>query len=117
MKSAAADGTARNAEIDGGVLGSQRSHRTAQEVLFPDRRQRATALYLYGSTARDEAASNSDVDLFIDYDPDGDFNALDLVGLKSHIEEQLQRPVDLTSRDGLHPALRSRIEASAIRVF
>ena len=77
----------------------------------------ATALYLYGSTARNESALDSDVDLFIDYDPNSAFNALDLVGMKSFIEEQLERPVDLTSRDGLHPALRSRIEASAIRVF
>jgi predicted nucleotidyltransferase len=30
----------------------------------------ATALYLFGSTARDEAGEASDLDLFIDYDPD-----------------------------------------------
>jgi uncharacterized protein len=77
----------------------------------------ATALYLYGSTARDEGTPDSDVDLLIDYDPNGAFNTLDLVGLKSFIEEQLDRPVDLTSRDGLHPALQSRIEASAVRIF
>jgi len=77
----------------------------------------ATALFLYGSTARDEAATGSDVDLFIDLDPASRFNALDLVGLKLFIEEQLATPVDLTTRDGLHPALRAKIEASAVRVF
>lgn len=77
----------------------------------------ARALYLYGSTVRDEARPNSDLDLFIDYDLDSTFNAFDLVGLKLLLEEQLSAPVDLTTRDGLHPMLRGRIEASAIRVF
>jgi predicted nucleotidyltransferase len=36
----------------------------------------ATSLYLFGSTSRNEARSGSDLDLFIDYDPRGSFNAL-----------------------------------------
>ncbi len=77
----------------------------------------ATALYLYGSTARDDSRSESDLDLFIDYDPDGRFNAFDLVGLKLFLEERIGVPVDITTRDGLHPALRRRIEESAVKVF
>lgn len=77
----------------------------------------ATGLYLYGSTASDEAGPESDVDLFINYDPVGGFNALDLVDLKLLLEEELRTPVDLTTRDGLHPRLRPRIEGSAVRVF
>jgi predicted nucleotidyltransferase len=42
----------------------------------------ATALYLYGSTARNEAGETSDLDLFIDHGRRGHFNALDLVGIK-----------------------------------
>jgi len=42
----------------------------------------ATALYLFGSTARNRASAKSDVDIFIDYDPRGRFNALDLVAAK-----------------------------------
>jgi len=77
----------------------------------------ATALYLFGSTARDDAGDASDLDIFIDYDPDSRFNAFDLVGMKLLLEEELQVPVDLTTKDGLHPRLRSRIEQSALRVF
>jgi len=77
----------------------------------------ATALYLFGSTARDEAAETSDLDLFIDYDPNSRFNALDLVGIKLHLEDELRVPVDVTTRDSLHPRLRSRIEQSALRIF
>lgn len=77
----------------------------------------ATAMFLYGSAARDEAGSESDVDLFLDYDPSGSFSALDLVDIKLLLEEELHTPVDLTTRDGPHPRLRSQIENSAVRVF
>lgn len=77
----------------------------------------ATALFVYGSTARNEASPQSDLDLFIDYDPASRFNAFDLIGIKHLLEEKLHVPVDLTTRDGLHPRLRARIEQSAIRIF
>lgn len=77
----------------------------------------ATSLYLYGSTAREEAHAASDLDLFIDYDPASRFNAFHLVGIKQLLEDELHIPVDLTTRDGLHPRLRQRIEQSAVRIF
>jgi predicted nucleotidyltransferase len=77
----------------------------------------ATSLYLFGSTARNEATSKSDLDLFVDYDPRGRFNVLDLVAAKRMLEENLGVPVDLTTRKGLHPLLRKQIEAEATRVF
>ena len=42
----------------------------------------ATSLYVFGSTARDEAGENSDIDLFIDYDRNSKFSLLDLVDIK-----------------------------------
>lgn len=77
----------------------------------------ATSLFLYGSTARDEAGVDSDLDLFIDYDPTSRFNALDLIDIKQFLEDELHTGVDLTTRDGLHPRLREKIEKSALRVF
>ena len=77
----------------------------------------ATALYLFGSTVRDEAHASSDLDVFIDYDPDKHFSLLDLVGIKQLLEEQLSIAVDVTTRNSLHPMLRADIEQSAIRVF
>ena len=77
----------------------------------------ATALYLFGSTVRDEAQASSDLDLFIDYDPAKRFSLLDLVGIKQFLEEELAVEVDVTTRSSLHPMLRTNIEQSAIRVF
>jgi len=77
----------------------------------------ATSLYLFGSAAHDEARRGSNLDLFIDYDPEGRFNAFDLVGIKQFLENELGVEVDITTRDGLHPMLRADIEQSAFRVF
>ena len=77
----------------------------------------ATSLFIFGSTARDEAGRNSDLDLFIDYDPKRKFSLVDLSALKNFLEDELGLRVDLTTRDSLHPALRAEIERSAERIF
>ena len=60
---------------------------------------------------------NSDIDLFIDYDPRGRFSVLDLVAAKRLLETGLGVEVDLTTRKGLHPLIRKQVEAEATRVF
>jgi predicted nucleotidyltransferase len=77
----------------------------------------ATSLYLFGSTARNKANTGSDIDLFLDYDPRGRFSALDLVAAKRLLEKGLGIEVDLTTRNGLHPMIRKKVEAEATRVF
>jgi predicted nucleotidyltransferase len=77
----------------------------------------ATSLYLFGSTARNKAKAKSDIDLFIDYDPRGRFNALGLVAAKRLLEAGLGVEVDITTRKGLHPLIRKKVEAEATRVF
>jgi len=77
----------------------------------------ATSLYLFGSVAQNDTARGSDLDLFIDYEPNSRFNAFDLVGIKQFLESELGVDVDITTRDGLHPMLRTDIEQSAFQVF
>ena len=77
----------------------------------------ATSLFIFGSTARDDANDGSDLDLFIDYDPASRFSLIDLVGIKQFLEEELDIEVDLTTRNSLHPQLRTDIERSAVRIF
>ncbi|EGP57760.1 putative nucleotidyltransferase [Agrobacterium tumefaciens F2] len=77
----------------------------------------ATSLYLFGSTARNEAMASSDLDIFIDYDPGRRFSLIDLVGIKQFLEEELEVEVDVTTRNSLHPMLRTDIEQSAVRIF
>lgn len=75
-----------------------------------------THLYLFGSTVRDEARPDSDVDFFFDFERD-DFGIFDLMDVKDLAAEILGRETDMIPRDGLHHLLRDRIEASALQVF
>lgn len=81
------------------------------------RAEGATALYLFGSVARNEAGPESDVDLFVEFSSGTGFSLLNLVGIQQELEDRLGTSVDISTRDALHPRLRKRIEQSAIRVF
>jgi predicted nucleotidyltransferase/predicted XRE-type DNA-binding protein len=74
-----------------------------------------TSLHLFGSTARDEAGPNSDLDVYVEHGPG--FGLLDLVGVKQTLEDGLGIEVHATTRDGLHSEMRAAIEREAIRVF
>jgi uncharacterized protein len=73
-------------------------------------------LYLFGSTARDEARDNSDVDLFFDYE-EGSFGLFDLMDVQELAARILGRKADVMTRDSIHRVLRPAVEASALRVF
>jgi predicted nucleotidyltransferase len=75
-----------------------------------------TALYLYGSFARDEATERSDVDLFADVDYSR-FGFVPFMDLRGDFATWLSRKVDFTTRNGLHRDLRNRVVRSAIKVF
>jgi len=74
------------------------------------------SLFIFGSTARDQARPTSDVDLFFDYDR-GLFDLFDLMKVKRITTEILGQKADIMTRDSLHPMLKSRIESSSLRVF
>ena len=73
-------------------------------------------LYMFGSTARDHAREDSDVDLFFDYEK-GRLGLFDLMDVKAFVAQILDHPADITTRDSLHKTLRPRIEATALQVF
>jgi predicted nucleotidyltransferase len=73
------------------------------------------ALSLFGSIARNEATSKSDVDILIDFDSKK--GLFFFLNLKKYLEELLQCEVDLVTPRALHPALKDRILREAKRVF
>ncbi len=81
------------------------------------RAEGATALYLFGSVARDQAQENSDIDVFVDYDPKSRFSLLNMSGIRLIIMDEIGREVDITTRDSLHPRLKDRILAESVRVL
>jgi predicted nucleotidyltransferase len=76
-----------------------------------------SALYLFGSHARDEAGPDSDVDVFIDKDPAHDFGLHEFMGIYFKLQEVLGTDVDYTTREGLVEFYRPDIEREAVRVF
>jgi uncharacterized protein len=97
----------RRAEIIAGI----RKHADAI------RAEGATELYLFGSAARDEMGAGSDIDVFVDYDPGSRFSLLNVSGIRLIVMDELGREVDITTKDSLHPLMRQRILAEAVRVI
>ncbi|MDD1621395.1 MAG: nucleotidyltransferase family protein [Methylococcaceae bacterium] len=73
-----------------------------------------TQLALFGSTARDEAGDNSDVDILVGFD--GPATSARYFGVQFYLEDQLGCPVDLVTDKALRPELRAFIEKEAIDV-
>jgi predicted nucleotidyltransferase len=74
------------------------------------------SLYLFGSVGREEARTESDVDLFFDTD-NPRFSLIELVDVQERVSNILGTESDVMTRASLHPMLRPRIEAEALRVF
>jgi predicted nucleotidyltransferase len=84
----------------------------------PLRANGATGLYIFGSRARGTHRPDSDLDLFIDYDPAVRIpNLLRLMQLEEEISADLGIPVTITTRYALHPLMKGRIERDAVRVL
>ena len=73
-------------------------------------------LLLSGSTAREDAGPDSDVDLFFDYER-GEFGLYELMDVRDAESRILGCRADVMTRDSIHKVLRLEIEATAIPVF
>jgi uncharacterized protein len=73
-----------------------------------------TQLALFGSTARDDARENSDVDILVGFD--GPATSARYFGVQFYLEDQLGHQVDLVTEKALRPELRPFIEKEAIHV-
>ena len=77
----------------------------------------ATAVFVFGSRARGTERPDSDLDLFIDYDPTAKIpNMFRLMQIEDKISGALGIPVTITTRDALHPLMKQSIERDAVRV-
>ena len=62
---------------------------------------------IFGSTARNEARRDSDVDILVEFDrPIGYFT---LANVRFHLEDQLGQPVDIATPGAIRPSMRDRI--------
>jgi hypothetical protein len=73
-----------------------------------------TDIALFGSTARDAARADSDIDVLVSFD--GPATSERYFGVQFLLEDLLGRPVDLVTDKALRPELRPFIEREAVRV-
>lgn len=81
------------------------------EILAIAARHGASNVRIFGSVARGEDTTTSDVDILVDMH--GDRSLLDLVALKQDIEELLGRKADVLTEESISRYLRDRIRAEA----
>jgi len=75
----------------------------------------ATGLFIFGSRARGTHRPDSDLDLFIDYDPIEKVpNIFRLMQLEEEISQALGIAVTITTRNALHPLMKGHIERDAV---
>lgn len=91
----------------------------AKKILLHHKKDLATlgvrALALFGSVARDEGSTKSDIDILVDFDAKKGLFAF--IDLKNYLEKLLKCRVDLVTKNALHPALKNQILDEAKNVF
>ncbi|HEY0524018.1 MAG TPA: nucleotidyltransferase family protein [Stellaceae bacterium] len=93
------------------VIATLRAH---EEEL---RRRGVRHAALFGSVARGEAISTSDIDILIELEPEAPIDMFGYAGLKRYIADLFAGPVDVVNRDALKPSLRRPAIADAVYAF
>ena len=87
-------------------------HQQRDEILRIAARHGASNVRVFGSVARDEAHSDSDIDLLVEFDLDR--SLFDHVALIHDLEELLGRKVDVVTDQGLHWYIRDKVLGEAV---
>lgn len=67
---------------------------------------------LFGSAARDEETTDSDLDFLVAFEPGR--SLLDLIGFKQALEDLLGKKVDVVSEKGISPYLQNHIMKGSV---
>jgi predicted nucleotidyltransferase/DNA-binding XRE family transcriptional regulator len=90
----------------------RRLRRLRRAIIDAAERRGATNVRVFGSVARGDDTSASDVDLLVDLT--GDVGIIGLLGLEREIAETLKREVDVVPAANLKTSLASQVLAEAI---
>ena len=91
------------------VLEKLRAHRPTLVERFG-----VVELAVFGSFARDEATDASDVDILVSFDTPPNWTTY--FGTQFYLEDLLQRPVELATREDVRAEMRPQVEREAVDV-
>ena len=74
-----------------------------------------TKAAIFGSLAKGEAKTSSDVDILVEIK--SDISLLDFVGIKLELEEALGRKVDLVEYETIKPIIKERILSEQVAIL
>lgn len=100
------------AEAGVSVMGLDELRRRREEILRVASRHGARNVRVFGSVARGEDDSNSDVDFLVEFDLGR--SLLDHAGLQIELEDLLGGKVDVASAGGLRERIRDRVLGEAV---
>ena len=83
-----------------------------EQILTLAARRGAYNVRVFGSIARGDQRSDSDIDLLVDFEPGR--SLLDLTGLWLDLEEALGCKVDVVSSRGLRPRVAAEVMRDAV---
>jgi predicted nucleotidyltransferase len=95
--------------VEGEAMIQLEQHRHA--ILDAAARHGARNVRVFGSVARGDDRTDSDIDLLVEMADDR--SLLDLVALEQELQSLLNRPVDVLTTQSLAPAIRERVAADA----
>lgn len=72
------------------------------------------SLAVFGSVCRDEATSESDIDVLVEFSGAGTYDSY--MRLKGFLERLLGMNVDLVTRKALKPRMKQQVESEAVYV-
>lgn len=87
---------------------------TVEKVL---RNNGVSSVALFGSRAKGLAKLNSDLDLLIDFPKGRKYTIFDLGGIHSELEAKTGLKVDLVTKSGLNPLLRSEVMNTMVSIY
>lgn len=98
--------------MDGNIGALVQSKR--EEILRLAALHGASNVRIFGSVARGDETSGSDIDVLVDLQPGR--SLFDLGAFLEEIKALLGRPVDVVTEKGLRPRIRERVLQQAVRL-